>query len=323
MIKFSKTHLFVLSISLICLVAIPMHILSKSTMHIWSKSTKNSNGPVLHPQLFTDTISEIVADYPGEIGVAVIINNTDTVAVNNKSIYPMMSVFKLHQALAICNDFDNKGLSLDSLMTIHRDELDSQTWSPMMKEHSEPVISLTVKELLCYTLILSDNNASNFMFKKLVNATQTDNFIATLIPRLSFQIAYTEEEMSADHDKAYYNFTSPLGAAILMNRLFTDSLVNYDKQSFIMKTLEQCTTGKDRIAAPLLDKEGITIAHKTGSGYTNENGVLAAHNDVAYIRLPNGVCYTLAVFVKDFKGNETQAAKVIARISAIVYNFLC
>ncbi len=47
------------------------------------------------------------------------------------------------------------------------------------------------------------------MFKKLVNATQTDNFIATLIPRLSFQIAYTEEEMSADHDKAYYNFTSP------------------------------------------------------------------------------------------------------------------
>jgi len=315
MIKFSKTHLFVLSISLICLVAIPMHI--------WSKSTKNSNGPVLHPQLFTDTISEIVADYPGEIGVAVIINNTDTVAVNNKSIYPMMSVFKLHQALAICNDFDNKGLSLDSLMTIHRDELDSQTWSPMMKEHSEPVISLTVKELLCYTLILSDNNASNFMFKKLVNATQTDNFIATLIPRLSFQIAYTEEEMSADHDKAYYNFTSPLGAAILMNRLFTDSLVNYDKQSFIMKTLEQCTTGKDRIAAPLLDKEGITIVHKTGSGYTNENGVLAAHNDVAYIRLPNGVCYTLAVFVKDFKGNETQAAKVIARISAIVYNFLC
>ena len=281
MIKFSKTHLFVLSISLICLVAIPMHI--------WSKSTKNSNGPVLHPQLFTDTISEIVADYPGEIGVAVIINNTDTVAVNNKSIYPMMSVFKLHQALSIFNDFDNKGLSLDSLMTIHRDELDSQTWSPMMKEHSEPVISLTVKELLCYTLILSDNNASNFMFKKLVNATQTDNFIATLIPRLSFQIAYTEEEMSADHDKAYYNFTSPLGAAILMNRLFTDSLVNYDKQSFIMKTLEQCTTGKDRIAAPLLDKEGITIAHKTGSGYTNENGVLAAHNDVAYIRLPNGV----------------------------------
>ena len=314
MIKFSKTHIFVLSLSLACLVAV--------SMHLWPKSAKNSNGVVLQPQFFTDTISKLVAYYPGEIGVAVIINNTDTITVNNKSIYPMMSVFKVHQALAICDDFGHKGFSLDSLMTIHRDELDPQTWSPIMKEHLEPVIPLRVKDLLCYTLILSDNNASNFMFKKLVNITQTDSFIATLIPRLSFQIAYTEEEMSADHDKAYANSTSPLGAAILMNRLFTDSLIDYDKQQFIIKTLEQCSTGKDRIAAPLLDKDGITIAHKTGSGYTNENGVLAAHNDVAYIRLPNGICYTLAVFVKDFKGNETQAAKAIAHISAIVYSLV-
>ena len=67
-----------------------------------------------------------MAYYPGEIGVAVIINNTDTITVNNKSIYPMMSVFKVHQALAICDDFGHKGFSLDSLMTIHRDELDPQ-----------------------------------------------------------------------------------------------------------------------------------------------------------------------------------------------------
>ena len=36
----------------------------------------------------------------------------------------------------------------------------------------------------------------------MVNVAQTDSFIATLIPRSSFQIAYTEEEMSADHDRA-------------------------------------------------------------------------------------------------------------------------
>ena len=115
MIKFSKTHIFVLSLSLACLVAV--------SMHLWPKSAKNSNGVVLQPQFFTDTISKIVAYYPGEIGVAVIINNTDTITVNNKSIYPMMSVFKVHQALAICDDFGHKGFSLDSLMTIHRDEL--------------------------------------------------------------------------------------------------------------------------------------------------------------------------------------------------------
>ena len=76
--------------------------------------------------------------------------------------------------------------------------------------------------------------------KDMVNVAQTDSFIATLIPRSSFQIAYTEEEMSADHNKAYSNYTSPLGAAMLMNRLFTEGLIDDEKQSFIKNTLKEC-----------------------------------------------------------------------------------
>ena len=78
-------------------------------------------------------------------------------------------------------------------------------------------------------------------------------------------------------------------------------------------------TGNDRIVAPLIGKHGISIAHKTGSGYT-ENGILAAHNDLAYISLPNGTNYSLAVFVKDFNGNETEASKVVAEVSGTVYH---
>lgn len=270
----------------------------------------------------TDRISQIVSACPGEIGVAAIINNTDTITVNDKSIYPMMSVFKVHQALALCNEFDNKGVSLDSMVTINKGKLDSNTWSPMMRDYSESTISLSIGDLLRYSLMQSDNNASNIMFKNMVGVAQTDSFIATLIPRSSFQIAYTEEEMSADHNRAYSNYTSPLGAAILMNCLFTENLISHEKQNFIQNTLQECTTGTDRISAPLRDKEGIVIAHKTGSGYTNKDGVLAAHNDVAYICLPTNTCYTLAVFVKDFKGNESQASQFVAQISATVYSLL-
>ena len=272
--------------------------------------------------LLTDSICQIVSDYPGEIGVAVIMDGKDVVAVNDTSIFPMMSVFKVHQALAVCEDFDRKGMSLDSVMTFRREELDPNTWSPMLKEHQEPVIRLTVRELLHYTLTRSDNNASNLMFDRLVSVAQTDSFISTVISRQSFRIAYTEAEMSADHDKAYSNSTSPLGAAMLMERLFTDSLLSGEKQEFVKKSLGECLTGKDRIVAPLADKEGVTVAHKTGSGYTNEKGQLAAHNDVAYIMLPDGRHYTLAVFVKDFMGNEEQASLPIARLSAAVYSFL-
>lgn len=275
-----------------------------------------------YSSIISDTISEIVASYPGEIGVAVIIDDSDTVAVNNRNIYPMMSVFKVHQALALCDDFDRGGISLDTLITIRRDELDPHTWSPMMKDYPDSEFSLTVKDLLRYTLRQSDNNASNLMFGRLLGVEETDSFISTVILRRDFRIAYTEAEMSADHRRAYSNSTSPLGAAELINRLFTDSLVSRDKQDFIMRTLGECETGKDRIAAPLIDRDGVSIAHKTGSGYINEEGVLAAHNDVAYICLPNGTRYSLAVFVKDFKGNETQAAEAIAHVSAAVYSIL-
>lgn len=269
-----------------------------------------------------DSISSIASSCPGELGVALIIDNRDTVTVNNANVYPMMSVFKVHQALAICNEFDNRGLSLDSVMTLRRDDLDPLTWSPMIKEHTDSVFSLTVGDLLGYSLIQSDNNASNVMFRTLVSAEATDRYIATVIPRQAFRIAWTEEEMSASHDRAYANSTSPLGAAMLINRLFTDSLVSDAKQSFITYSLKQCMTGTDRIVAPLLGADGVTVAHKTGSGYIGADGVLAAHNDVAYVCLPNGISYSLAVFVKDFKGNEAQASQYIARVSETVYRQL-
>ena len=216
--KNRKKQIVVLCIALVCIFILVFSLSHKS-------ATKGSANPPL-TDVLTDSISQIVSACPGEIGVAVIINNTDTVSVNNKSIYPMMSVFKVHQALALCNDFDKKGLSLDTLVKINREKLDPKTWSPMMKDYSAPVISLTVRDLLRYTLSQSDNNASNIMFKNMLNTAQTDSFIAKLIPHSSFQIAYTEEEMSADQDKAYSNYTSPLGAAMLMNRLFTESLIN-------------------------------------------------------------------------------------------------
>lgn len=310
-----NTHQFAFSITLLGVLVIAL---------LWfHKRPDNSGQPSAAAlQLLNDTISKIAAEYPAEIGVALIVNSRDTVAVNNKSVYPMMSVFKLHQALAICNHFDAEGISLDTIMTLQRSKLDPETWSPMLKEHPEAEIKLSVRALLRYTLIHSDNNASNFMFDNLTGTAPTDSFIATVIPRADFKIACREADMSADHAKAYANYTSPLGGAMLMNRLFTDSLVSRDKQTFIMNTLKECKTGTDRIAAPLQGKPGVTAAHKTGSGYRNAQGVLAAHNDVAYITLPNGVSYALAIFVKDFKGDEAEAAKAIARISAAVYTTL-
>lgn len=64
------------------------------------------------------------------------------------------------------------------------------------------------------------------------------------------------------------------------------------------------------------------ITEKYPGEIGDDNGVLSAYNDVGFIDLPDGRHYTLAVLVKDFKGNETVAAKSIADISATVYSIL-
>lgn len=266
-------------------------------------------------------LTAIADSAKGDVGIALIYDG-DTLTVNNDAIYPMMSVFKLHQAVALCRMFEENGTSLDSVMTLRRSELDPDTWSPMLKGHSDEEISLPMRRLLEYTLIESDNNASNEMFVRLMPPAACDSVIAGIIPRGSFEIRFNEAEMQADHSQAYSNRTSPLGAAILIDRVFTDTLVGKDYQDFIKSALMRCQTGPDKISAALSEREGITIGHKTGSGYRDDNGRLAASNDVAFITLPDGRHYSLAVFVKDFDGTDAEAAATIARISEAVIKAL-
>lgn len=266
-------------------------------------------------------LTAIADSAKGDVGIALIYDG-DTLTVNNDAIYPMMSVFKLHQAVALCRMFEENGTSLDSVMTLRRSELDPHTWSPMLKDHSGEEISLPMRRLLEYTLIESDNNASNEMFVRLMSPAACDSVIAGIIPRGSFEIRFNEAEMQDDHSRAYSNRTSPLGAAILIDRLFTDTLVGKSYQGFIKSALLRCQTGPDKISTALSETEGITIGHKTGSGYRDENGRLAASNDVAFISLPDGRHYALAVFVKDFDGTDAEAAATIARISAAVIKAL-
>lgn len=267
-----------------------------------------------------DSLQTIADSYPGEIGIAVLTDEGDTIAVNNENKYPLMSVFKLHQAISLCDMFAQCGTSLDTVLCVERAALNPDTWSPMLKDHSGETISISVRDMLRYTLMQSDNNASNYLFAHMQPVAEVDSFIATVIPRRSFRLSVTEADMWDNHALCYENCSSPLGAAILINRLYTDSIIPRADRDFICTSLEECRTGLDRIVSPLRKIDGIHIGHKTGSGFRTPDGLLTAHNDVAFVRMPDGRHYALAVLVKDFRGDEAEAAKAIARISASVYS---
>lgn len=75
----------------------------------------------LSAQFSSNGLEAQIRDYlrtkRAQVGVAVIINGKDTVSVNNEARYPLMSVFKFHQALAVADCLQRKSLPLT--VTIH------------------------------------------------------------------------------------------------------------------------------------------------------------------------------------------------------------
>lgn len=273
-----------------------------------------------YPDQLTEELQALADSVNGDVGIAVISGDGDTVTVNNDKRYPLMSVFKLHQTIATLLNIEHTGISLDSIVSINRNDLNHSTWSPMLQDYTGDSISISYRDLFQYALTVSDNNASNYLFENLLNVRAVDSILCRIIPREQFRIDYSEAEMQNQHSKAFDNFTSPLGAASLINKLYTDSLLlSTEHSDFIRNCLEECKTGSDRIMLPLSNIPDLKIGHKTGSGY-RDNGILIAHNDVAFIKLPNNTHYALAVFIKNFVGTEHEASELIARISSIVYH---
>lgn len=265
-------------------------------------------------------LKEVIAGKKAEIGIAVIINGKDTLTLNNEVRYPMMSVFKFHQALWVAHYLEQNKLPLTTPIHIRKSDLKPNTYSPLRDKYAQGDIDLSIGELLTYTLQLSDNNACDILFDHTGGVKKTDSYIRSLgIDH--FSISQTEDDMYRDLQACYRNWTSPLDAAKLVELLVTRPLVADVYQEFIKRTMITCETGKDRLPKPLLNTKAV-IGHKTGTGPINAKGQLIGINDVGFVHLPDGQRYTIAVFAKDSKESMTSTTQIIADISRVVYQYV-
>ena len=76
-------------------------------------------------------LKEAIKGKKAEIGIAVIIDGKDTVTVNNDIHYPLMSVFKFHQALALADYMGKQKQSLETRLPIKKSDLKPDTYSPL------------------------------------------------------------------------------------------------------------------------------------------------------------------------------------------------
>ena len=255
-----------------------------------------------------------------EVGIAVLTDRGDTVTVNNDRRYPMMSVFKFHQALAVADFLRSRHISIDSLITVTRADLPEGTYSPLRDEHHEQSFRISIKELLTYTLQRSDNNACDILFNRFVSPERTDIFVRSFGVK-EFSMTETEADMHRSLNRCYRNWTSPLAASQLL-KIFYEKLSTQDyRYAFIKETMENCRTGEDRLKKPLMGKDA-KIGHKTGTGDKNSRGEIIGINDIGCVTLPDGRHYFISVFIKDSHEDAATASATIARISQLIYDFI-
>ena len=265
-------------------------------------------------------LEQIASRSGAETGIAIIIDGKDTVTVNNDMRYPMMSVFKFHQAVAVCHKVEKQNISLDSTMFISKEELPEGTYSPLRDKYPDGNLNLSIRTLLEYTLLLSDNNACDILFNRIAGVKETDAFIRSLGVN-DFSIVADETGMRKDMSLCYANWSSPLAIAELIDMLFTKNILKSEYRDFIIGTMIKCNTGANRI--PSFDHKGnVTVGHKTGTGGRNSEGNIIAVNDAGFVLLPDGRRFTITVYVKDCTTTVEKAEKIIADVTQCVYDFV-
>lgn len=262
-------------------------------------------------------LEALTATMPATVGIAVIIDGRETVTINQDRHFPLMSVFKFHQALAVAHRLAERGIPLETEIWVTKKDLAPNTWSPLRDARPEGNFGISIAELLRLALQQSDNNACDILFDRICSVKDTESYIHGLGIR-DCAIQATEADMHADLGKCRDNWTTPLAAARLLERFLTADILPEAHHDFIKATMIGCTTGANRLARPLAGT-GAVLGHKTGTSDRDADGRLIALNDAGFVLLPDGRHYTIAVFIKGSRASDAETEAMLADISACVY----
>lgn len=244
--------------------------------------------------------------------------NDKSVHINGNKKLPMLSVFKFHIALAVLNEVDNGKLSLDQKIFIKKSDILENTWSPIRERFPDGNIEMPLGELIKYTVAESDNNGCDILLR-LIGGTETvQKFMKSKGVR-NFTIKVNEEQMHKGFEFMYLNSTTTNSANQLLKDFFDQKIVSKSSTDFLMTTMLETSTGKNKIVAQL--PGSIPVAHKTGSSGKNEKGLTIAENDIGIVKLPSGKNYALSIFVSDSMESAETNTNMIADISKIVFDY--
>lgn len=266
-------------------------------------------------------IDSLSSGLDARVGVAAVFDGGDTLVYDSRpelgAEYPLMSVMKFHQALAVCDSLRRAGIPLSRGLDVCPGQLHEDTWSPMRDGHPSGG-RFSFAQLLEYTLVQSDNNACDILFDYLGEPAAVDAYLRSFGVG-DCSIECTEDMMHKDLSLCYRNVSTPLSAVLLLEKFYL--LRGSDPYyRFLWDTMTACGTGTMRIPRFISDKAA-AIAHKTGTGDRDARGRIISINDIGVVVLPDGRHFSLAVFVSDAAVPDALCEELIAEIASLAYMY--
>lgn len=255
-----------------------------------------------------------------KVGVVVTDSVGNVVAwINGNTPFPMQSVFKFHIAMVMLAEIDQGRFTIDQKVKIKRSDLKTKTWSPIRDQYPKGT-TLTIGEIIEYTVTLSDNNGCDLLLKLLGGPEVVEQFFVSRgYPNFSVKI--NEAQMHKSWEAQFRNWITPAES----NRILIDfyhnkgPILTSTSRLFLLQTLFKTETGLNRLKGKL--PEGAIVAHKTGSSGTNYKGVTAAANDIGIVILPDQTPFFISVFVSQSTENEKVNDAIIADLCVIAWDY--
>lgn len=264
----------------------------------------------MHPYLWTrmtEDITEIASKVDGRVGIFILSLSTgETFSLRGEEVFPAASTIKLAVLFELYRQSesakDATGLArLNDAYALQRNDLveGSSILGNLM-----PGTRLTNRDLAIFSVIVSDNSATNILIDRLgmdrVNkAMEGLGFHRTRLRRKMMDLQAAREGRE--------NQTTPRELAELLREIHAGSTLGADSRADLMRLL---LTPKDGFITRMLP-EDLPVANKPGTlpGVRNDAGIIQVKGHPFVIAI-------MASHLRDERQGEAAIARIAKRVSA-------
>jgi beta-lactamase class A len=251
-------------------------------------------------------LEELAARAGGEVGIALQhVESGRSLDVGGERWLPLQSVYKLPLAVAVARAVQAGRVRWEQALTVGAGDvvpgsvLNQRLWQALPR-------TLTVRELLEYSLVYSDNVSST----KLVALIGGRGALVEQMRALGFAERAepaTAAGAPAPEGLPYYGQAAPV--ARLLAGLQRGEVLPEAERAVLWQLMSRARTGERRIRAGA--PPGATVLEKTGTGRGG-----SVTNDVGLITLPGGAGHlALAVLVAGSPARPSEQEDLIAEIT--------